>query len=118
MRMETDLTTIHAGAPCPEVLTEFREFCGESRKDSPVVLLAWNHSTFRWFEENMGALRYIAIKGLWANLTQRRIPELETLVDTQGLTPTALPVAGRAGRRLAHAHALARHILSGAAHAS
>ncbi len=117
-RMEADLTTIRAGAPCPEVLTAFREFCGESRRGSPLVLLAWNHSTFRWFEGSMGAPHTIAIKGLWANLSRRRIPELEILVDTLGLTPTALPVAGRAGRRLAHAHALALHISSGAAHAS
>ncbi len=116
-QMEADLATIHAGAPCPEVLTDFRDFCGESRSGSPVVLLAWNHKTFRWFEESMGSLRHFAIKGLWANLTRRRIPDLETLVGTLGLTPSTLGVTGRAGRRLAHAHALARHIHSGAAHA-
>ena len=116
-QMETDLAIIRAGEPCPEVMDAFRAFCARPADGSPLVLLAWNHGTFRWFEEVMGVDRCIAIKGVWANLTRKRIPELETLVKTLGLTPADLPVGGRAGRRLAYAHAIAQRISSGAAHA-
>jgi tRNA-uridine aminocarboxypropyltransferase len=111
-RMGLEPDAIEAAEPCDEVMAAFREFCGAT-----AVLVSWNVKTFRWFEESMDDVPCVALKGVWANLSQVRIPGLDTLVDTLGLAPADLPVVGRAGQRLTHAHALARHIVNGAAHA-
>jgi len=116
-RMGIERSVIDAGKPSHEVLAAFVEFCESVSAGSPLVLAAWNAKTFRWFEDNMDGVRCVALKGVWANLARSHVPDLETLVDTLGLAPDALPVAGRAGRRLTSAHAMARHIIEGAAHA-
>jgi len=116
-KMGLELSALHAGKPSLEVMAAFQEFCEPSHEGSPLVLVAWNVKTFRWFEESMDNVRCVALKGVWANLTRTRIPELEILVNALGLAPIKLPVNGRAGRRLTNAHAMARHILNGVAHA-
>jgi DTW domain-containing protein len=118
-RMGIERSAIEAGRPCGEVMTAFQEFCwgGAADHGAPPVLVAWNIKTFRWFEESMANVRCVALKGVWANVSQSRVPELETLVNSLDLAPPDLPVTGRAGRRLTHAHAMARHILNGAADA-
>ncbi len=111
-RMGLERSAIDAASPGPEVLTAFDEFCG-----SAPVLVAWNHKTFRWFEANMGGVRCVALKGVWANLSRARVPALGDLVDSLGLEPAELPLTGRAGRRLTNAHAMARLIVDGGVHA-
>ncbi len=118
-RMGLELAAIDAGRPCPEVLNAFQEFCGGDSPTpaAPPVLLSWNVKTFRWFEASMANVRCIALKGVWANLSQVRVPELGVLVNALGLAPADLPVIGRAGLRLTNAHAMAQHIVNGAADA-
>lgn len=111
-RMGIERPAIDAGSPCHEVMAAFDAFCGATP-----VLVAWNVKTFRWFEESMSDVRCVALKGVWANLSRCRVPELGTLVDSLGLALAGLPVTGRAGRRLMNAHAMARHIVNGAVHA-
>lgn len=116
-KMGIEPSAIEAGEPSEEVLAAFRDFCDTTAGESPVILAAWNPKTFRWFEGRMGDARCVALKGVWANVSRTHIPELETLVSDLGLAPHALPVTGRAGRRLTHALTMARHILDGATHA-
>lgn len=130
-RMGLDLPAIEAGKPILEVMTAFETFCDEPAAGAPPggsvagtrtgraprVLVAWNVKTFRWFEENMDDVWCVALKGVWANLSQARVPELGALVDALGLAPAGLPVTGRAGPRLTNAHAMAGHIVTGAVHA-
>ncbi len=111
-RMGLERAAIDAGRPCHEVMAAFDEFCGAAP-----VLVAWNVKTFRWFEESMSDVRCVALKGVWANLTRNRVPELGALVDALDLAPSGLPVTGRAGLRLTNAHAMAQHIVNGAVHA-
>jgi DTW domain-containing protein YfiP len=118
-RMGLERSAMDDRRPSQEVMSAFREFCADdgSNPDGPLVLAAWNVKTFRWFEANMADVRCIALKGTWANLSQVRVPELGALVNALGLAPAALPVIGRAGLRLTNAHAMAQHIVNGAADA-
>jgi len=110
-----------------EVLAAFREFCGPQpasvspaplQGDAPSgpagpVLASWNAWTHHWLTANAGAAPCVLLKAVWANVSQRRVPHLDMVVQGLGLSAPELPVPGRAGRRLSHALAMARHILSG-----
>jgi hypothetical protein len=61
----------------------------------------------------MGDAVCVSLKAVWANISRVRVPALDELVDSLGLTAADLPVTGRAGRRLSLAHTMARHILNG-----
>jgi DTW domain-containing protein YfiP len=94
------------------VLADFRAFCHAGAGPAPVVV-SWNVRTFRWLEAGLGGTRCVLLKGVWANICKTRVPELEPLVQGLGLDPPDLEVTGRAGRRLAFALAMTRHIRAG-----
>ena len=66
----------------------------------------------------MGDVPCILLKGVWANVNRDRVPDLDLLVSGLGIATPELSLRGRAGRRLSHACAMTRHILSGVASAS
>lgn len=101
-----------------EAMSDFRRFCEESSQGAPLVLVSWGSWEQRWLGGSVGDAPKVFLKGVWANLSKTRIPSLDMLVDTLELTPPNLPLKGRAGQRLSHACAMARHILSGTVDAS
>lgn len=127
-RMGLPPDAMTAAEPGHDVLAAFQEFCAATAPNaaaaSPAaetphgqaapVLVSWNQWTHRWLEENGGDLPCVLLKGVWANLTGERVPHLETLVQTLQLPTPHLPLTGRARARLAHALAMARHILDDA----
>jgi len=131
-QMEVELNAVETGLPYHQVMTAFHEFCTGPSADSPagdstpgtrstgapVVLVSWNVRTMRLLENSQANPRCVLLKGVWANLSRKRVPALETLVSNLGLAPADLPVAGRSGRRLAQARAMLQHILDSATRAS
>jgi DTW domain-containing protein len=97
-----------------EVMSDFRAFCEVCSQGAPLVLVSWGTWEQRWLKGSVGDAPSVLLKGVWANLSKARIPALDTLVDSLKLATPNLPLRGRAGRRLSHACAMARHILSGA----
>ena len=97
-----------------EVMSDFRAFCEDCSQGAPLVLVSWGRREQPWLEGSVGDAPKVFLKGVWANLSKVRIPSLDTLVDSLKLATPDLPLKGRAGRRLSHACAMARHILSSA----
>ena len=83
-----------------------------------MVLVSWGVWTHRWLQATMGDVPCILLKSVWANVSGDRVPDLDVLVSGLGIATPGLSLRGRAGRRLSHACAMTRHILSGEASAS
>ncbi len=108
-RLELEPGTLETARPCHEVMAAFLEFCG-----ARAVVVSWDVRTYRWLDGTLGDLSRVLLKGVWANISQDRVPDLVRLVKMLGLATANLPISGRAGRRLARAHAMARHIVQDA----
>ncbi len=104
--------------PLDEVMGAFQAFCEDSSGEAPTVLVSWGVWTHRWLEATMGDVPCILLKGVWANVSRARIPDLDLVVSGLGIAAPDLPLRGRAGRRLSHACAMTQHILSGVTRAS
>lgn len=79
------------------------------RRDADVIL-AWHPAQLTmaaWLQPDATGF---ALKILWSNHSGARCGKLEDLVDRLGLDVPTLPIPGRAGVRLAHALAVARHL--------
>ena len=101
-----------------KVMSDFRKFCEACAQGAPLVLVSWGSWEQRWLKGSVGDAPSVLLKGIWANLSKARIPPLDVLVDSLKIATPELALKGRAGRRLSHACAMARHILSGAADVS
>jgi hypothetical protein len=95
----------------------FRAFCEGASGGAPVVLVSWGVWTHRWLQATMGDVPCILLKGVWANVSRARVPDLDVLVSELGIAAPELSLRGRSERRLSHAYAMTRHILSGVANA-
>jgi hypothetical protein len=107
-----------SGQSLDEVMGAFSAFCDASSEEAPLVLVFWGVWTHRWFQAKMADVSCILLKGVWANVSQDRIPGLDVLVNSLGITVPKLPLIGRAGPRLAQAQVLTRYILTGGTSAS
>ena len=116
--LELGLHDFDAAQPLDEVMGAFRAFCEAASGGAPMVLVSWGVWTHRWLQATMGDVPCILLKGVWANVSRDRVPDLDVLVSGLGIATPALSLRGRAGRRLSHACAMTRHILSGVASAS
>jgi len=112
-KMGLDPAHLQAAEPPNRALSSFQDYCDAG--GAPVVLTAWNLWTHRWLSGLELGAPNILLKSVWANLRKERIPGLENLVTLLDLTVQALPIAGRAGVRLAQARAMAQHIVAGLA---
>lgn len=112
--MGLDDRALESSRPVGEVTEAFEAFCAASR-DRGVALVSWGPWTHRWLEDLVPDVEHVMLKGVWANLCRRPVPAVDAVLAQLGLAPTALPVTGRAGRRLGQAHAMARHIVEVAA---
>ena len=112
-----ELTTqdLESGQALARVQDAFRSFCEGTAGQGPVVLATWGGWTHRWLQETQGDRECILLKGVWSNLSRKRIPELHVLAEQLELSLPKLPLKGRAGRRLAQTLALTQHMLSGSA---
>jgi hypothetical protein len=87
--------------PLAEVRGQWMEFLRPGD-----VIVAWNSGTLRLARHHQMAPEGIVLKNVYGNTTQRNFGTLDDVVAHDGLQPVAWsPVAGRARRRLAHAHA-------------
>jgi len=111
--LELGLHDLDAAEPLDEVMGAFRAFCEGSGGGSPRVLVSWGPWTHRWLQATMGDVPCIFLKGVWANVSRDRVPDLDVVVAGLGIASPGLALRGRAGRRLSHACAMTRHILSG-----
>lgn len=102
----TDAPQYHA------VLSAFQRFC--AAEDALVVRTAWSPWTHHWLTALGDGTPNILLKGVWANMSQKRVPGLANLVAQLGLPLESLPMVGRAKERLAQARAMARHIVQSA----
>jgi len=116
--MGLDAPELEPARPYPEVLAAFRAFCEHTSGGGSLVFVCWQKWTQRWLTESQGEVPCVLLKGVWANLSKARVPALDLLLEALKLDTPELSVTGRAGRRLARAHALTRHILSSATDAS
>jgi len=116
--LELGVHYLDTAQPLDEVMGAFRAFCAGALSGAPVVLVSWGVWTHRWLQATMGDVPCILLKGVWANVSRDRIPDLDVVVSELGIAPPELPLRGRAGRRLSHACAMTRHILSGVVSAS
>ncbi len=116
--LELGLHELDTAQPLDEVMGAFRAFCEGSSDGAPMVLVSWGVWTHRWLQATMGDVPCILLKGVWANVSRDRVPDLDVLVSGLGIATPELSLRGRAGRRLSHACAMTRHILSGVASAS
>jgi DTW domain-containing protein YfiP len=116
--LELGLHDFDTAEPLDEVMGAFWAFCGGPSHAPPLVLISWGVWTHRWLQENMGEVPCILLKGVWANVSRARVPDLDVLVTELGIATPTLALRGRAGRRLSHACAMTRHILSSVASAS
>jgi len=116
--LELGLHDFDAAQPLDEVMDAFRAFCEAASGGAPMVLVSWGVWTHRWLQASMGDVPCILLKGVWANVSRDRVPDLDVVVSGLGIASPELSLRGRAGRRLSHACAMTRHILSGVASAS
>jgi DTW domain-containing protein YfiP len=116
--LELGLHDFDTAQPLDEVMGAFRAFCEGYSGEAPTVLVSWGVWTHRWLEATMGDVPCILLKGIWANVSRDRVPDLDLLVSGLGIATPELALRGRAGRRLSHACAMTRHILSGVTRAS
>jgi DTW domain-containing protein YfiP len=116
--LELEVHCFDTAQPLDEVMGAFREFCEGASGGAPIVLVSWGVWTHRWLQATMGDVPCIFLKGVWANVSRDRVPDLDVLVSALGIATQELSLRGRAGRRLSHACAMTRHILSGVASAS
>jgi hypothetical protein len=110
--MELELHDFEPAQPLDQVMSDFREFCEAYSQGAPLVLVSWGSWEQRWLKGSVGDAPSVLLKGVWANLSKARISSLDALVDSLKLATPDLPLRGRAGRRLSHACAMVRHILS------
>ncbi len=116
--LELEVQCLDTAQPLDEVMGAFRAFCEGAPGGAPIVLVSWGVWTHRWLQATMGDVPCILLKGVWANVSRDRVPDLEVLVSELGIAISGLALRGRAGRRLSHTCAMTRHILSGVASAS
>jgi len=116
--LELGLCDLDTAQPLDDVMGAFRAFCEGSSAGGPTVLVSWGVWTHRWLQATMGDVPCILLKGVWANVSRERVPDLDVLVSELGIATPELSLRGRAGRRLSHACAMTRHILSSVASAS
>jgi len=110
--MGLDAPELEPARPYPEVLAAFRVFCERASRGGPLVFVSWGSWTQRCLVESLGEAPCVLLKGVWANLSQARVPALAAVVEGLDLDIPDLSVTGRVGRHLAHAAALTRHILT------
>ncbi len=96
----------------------FRAFCEGSSNGAPLVLVSWGVWTHRWLQATLGDVPCIFLKGVWANVSRERVPDLDVVVSDLGIAIPELSLRGRSGRRLSHACAMTRHIRAGLTRAS
>jgi len=116
--LELGLHDFDAAQPLHEVMGAFRAFCEAASGGAPMVLVSWGVWTHRWLQATTDDVPCILLKGVWANVSRERVPDLDVVVSGLGISPPELSLRGRAGRRLAQACAMTRHILTGVASAS
>ena len=116
--MGLDASALESARPYPEVLAALRAFCERAARGGSLVVVCWEKWTQRWLAESLSDAPCVMLKEVWANLSKARVPALDVILEGLGITPPDLAVTGRAGRRLASASALTRHILDSAADAS
>lgn len=116
--LELGLDDFDRAEPLDEVLEAFRSFCDAASSGGPLVLVSWGVWTHRWLQASLSDVPSVLLKGVWANVSRDRVPDLDIVVSDLGLACPELSLRGRAGRRLSHACAMTRHIVSGAAGAS
>jgi len=115
--LELGLHDLDTAQPLDDVIGAFQAFCEGSSGEAPTVLVSWGVWTHRWLQATMGDVPCILLKGVWANVSRTRVPDLDELVTELGITAPELSLRGRSERRLSHAYAMTRHILSGVANA-
>ncbi len=112
--MELKARDFDNARPHDIVVNELQDFCLSLADGRPIVLLSWGTRTLAWLDHNLRAGRRdiasVLLKGVWANVARRRVPDLEVVVAELGLKPVPLPIAGRAGRRLSCARAMLKPI--------
>jgi hypothetical protein len=75
------------------------------------LLGAWNQSSLDLLANAVGrTASHVALKGAYRNVHGGGSGSLDDVVMSEGLTPAPLAFHGRAGRRVAHAVAIARHL--------
>ncbi|MEE2828179.1 MAG: tRNA-uridine aminocarboxypropyltransferase [Myxococcota bacterium] len=116
--LEVELHDFDTARPLDEVLAAFRLFCEEASSGAPLVLVSWGVWTHRWLQSTMGDVPCILLKGVWANISRDRVPDLDVVVSGLGIATPDISLRGRAGRRLSQASAMTRHILSSVASGS
>ena len=110
--MELELADFEPAQPIEEVIEAFRVFCEEVAGDGVPLQISWGGGAQRWLLGGLDGVPHVMLKGVWANLSHARVPALDVLVESLSLAVPALPLKGRAGRRLSQSWAMALHILS------
>ncbi len=96
---------VDTGASASELAARWRAFARPT--DS---LAAWNQSTLDALRHAGLAQSGLSLKSVYSAVTRVRAGTLDEVITREGLTPSALPLTGRAARRLASAVAVARRL--------
>ena len=108
--MDIEESDLERCLPVEVAAARFHEYLTAVTDRSP-ILVAWEKHTHRWLQTIAGNCASIFLKGVWCNMVRRRVPEIGRVTSDLNLPIPAEPAPGRAGRRLAHAVALTRHVL-------
>lgn len=111
-RTGLDPAALDTAVPEGQAAAELREWLQRGVAGGAVTLTCWDPSSRAWLQRHAGDHPCVLLKGVWANLSRRRIGELASVVRGLDLTVAALPLRGRARTRLSQAHAMATHILA------
>jgi hypothetical protein len=98
--------------PFEAVMEAFRAFCEDAAQGGTLLQISWGGGAQRWLQGGLEMVPHVMLKGVWANLSQARVPGLGVLVESLGLAVPELPIKGRAGLRLSQAWAMTRYITS------
>jgi DTW domain-containing protein len=110
-RTGLDQGSLDTAVPEAQAASELRAWLGARHSEQPTALACWDPSTRGWLQRHAGDHESVLLKGVWANLSRRRIGALDTVVQALDLPIADLPLRGRARARLSQAHAMAVHIL-------
>lgn len=110
-RTGLDQAALDAAVPEQQAASELCSWLEAGRTAGPIALACWDPSTRGWLQRHAGDPTCVLLKGVWANLSRRRIGELGGVVEALELPVADLPLRGRARERLSQAHAMAVHIV-------